>query len=373
MARPRIKPVARRRLLASLVSTAVVVLVFVGLLPRFADLRDVSVIIAGIDPLASLAMLAMGVAAIVIYAGMYGVAIPDLGPGHAVSVHSMATAVANTVPAGGAVALGVWLASSQRLGLALGSTSIGLVVVGIWDFVSRLAVPAFVALAARLLGVDETMNLGVLIGISLAVIAVIVVMWEVLRSDRWARLAGRIVESARSRLPERWRAGPPDLASRLVELRHEASGSVSAGWWKLTLAIAAVHGLRLGMLLMAMRSVGLTDADVPFSIVIIAYALMQLVIAIPVTPGGAGVAELSLTAIITAGAGGQGEQVLAAVFVFRMLVWFLPVVMGGIAWVWWRWTGRSSAAPMPGQESGAHSPDAPQRGGTIEADDPRPG
>lgn len=354
----------RRRILASILSTAVVVFVFAGLLPQFADLREVWDILLGIDLLDGAAMLALALAAVIVYSTMYAVAIQDLSPGHALAIHSMATAVANTVPAGGAVGLGVWLASCQRLGLTVGSTSLGLILVGIWDFVSRLAVPAFVALGARLLGIDETMDLGVLVSISVGMVAVIVVVWEVLRSDRWASRAGRLAEAARGRLPERWRWGPPDLPGRLVELRHEASGTVSSGWWKLTLAMSAVHVLRLVVLLMALRAVGLTPDDVPFSSVILAYALMQLVIAIPITPGGAGLAELSLTAVITAGAGGLGEPVVAAVLVFRMLVWFLPVVMGGIAWVWWRWTGRSAASPEPMGSAGGEpsAPDVPDRG-----------
>jgi uncharacterized protein (TIRG00374 family) len=332
---------------ASVVSAAVVVFVFVGLLPRFGDLRDVWDIVVSINPVATIGLILLGVAAMVIYALMYSVAIPGLRPGDALAIHSMATAVANTVPAGGAVALGIWVAGGQRLGLGLGPTTVGMVLVGIWEFVSRLAVPAFVALGARLLGIDDSTDLGVLVAISLVMVAVIVVVWEVLRHDRWARRAGSLGEAIRRRLPERMRLGPPDLAESLVDLRHHASGAVSYGWWRLTIAMSLVHVIRIGILLLALRAVGLDSSDVPFSSVLLAYALTQLLVAIPVTPGGAGIAELSLTAILTA-AGAAGEPALAAVVVYRSLVWFLPIVMGAIAAVWWRRRIRSPAATGEG-------------------------
>ena len=250
----------RSRVVASLVSIAVVVFVFAGLLPRFGDLREVGPIVASMDPVATAGMRLLGVAAMVIYALMYSVAIPGLRPADALAIHSMATAVANTVPAGGAVALGVWLAGGQRLALGIGPTSVGMILVGIWEFVSRLAVPAFVALAARLLGIDESMDLGVLVAISIGMVAVIVVVWEVLRHDRWARRAGSVAEAIRRRLPERLRFGPPDLAESLVDLRHHASGAVSNGWWRLTLAITIVHVIRIVILVMASVLVDLVRA-----------------------------------------------------------------------------------------------------------------
>jgi len=47
------------------------------------------------------------------------------------------------------------------------------------------------------------------------------------------------------------------------------------------------------------------------------------------------VVELGLTAAL-AGAGGDREQVVAAVLVFRALTWLLPIPIGAATYLGWR-------------------------------------
>jgi uncharacterized protein (TIRG00374 family) len=66
-----------------------------------------------------------------------------------------------------------------------------------------------------------------------------------------------------------------------------------------------------------------------------AFALVRLLSAFPVTPGGLGVVELGLAAALVL-AGGQEAQVVAAVLVFRVLTFVLPIPIGAITWWLWR-------------------------------------
>jgi undecaprenyl-diphosphatase len=69
--------------------------------------------------------------------------------------------------------------------------------------------------------------------------------------------------------------------------------------------------------------------------VLVAFAFMRLVTIVPLTPGSAGVAELALIAPLVA-AGGDPEQVTAAVLVYRALTWGLQIPVGVACYLWWR-------------------------------------
>jgi uncharacterized protein (TIRG00374 family) len=76
-----------------------------------------------------------------------------------------------------------------------------------------------------------------------------------------------------------------------------------------------------------------------------AFALVRLLSAFPITPGGLGVVELGLAAALVL-AGGDRAQVVAAVLVFRVLTFLLPVPIGAVTWwLWRRSEGRSLARP----------------------------
>jgi putative heme transporter len=51
-------------------------------------------------------------------------------------------------------------------------------------------------------------------------------------------------------------------------------------------------------------------------------------------------------------AGGDREQVTAAVLVYRALTWALPILVGVVCYLWWR-RGSIRPAPAPALEKGA--------------------
>jgi hypothetical protein len=71
------------------------------------------------------------------------------------------------------------------------------------------------------------------------------------------------------------------------------------------------------------------------------------VTAIPLTPGAVGVVELALVAGL-AQAGGARANVVAAVLLFRLLTYVLPIISGAFTYIYWRrnrsW--RNSAPPL---------------------------
>jgi putative heme transporter len=102
------------------------------------------------------------------------------------------------------------------------------------------------------------------------------------------------------------------------------------------------------VLLVALRQVGVSDAEVSWAEVLAVFAFARLATAIPFPPGGLGVVEALLIGGLVR-AGGVTVEVTAAVLIYRVLTWGLPILVGIVCYVWWR---RQSIAeivePAPG-------------------------
>jgi putative heme transporter len=69
--------------------------------------------------------------------------------------------------------------------------------------------------------------------------------------------------------------------------------------------------------------------------VLAAFSLVRLVTAIPLTPGGLGVFELVLTGALVAAGTGHARAV-AAVLVYRLLTFLVPIPLGIACYFVWR-------------------------------------
>ena len=123
-----------------------------------------------------------------------------------------------------------------------------------------------------------------------------------------------------------------------MAFRAQAITLLRRRWHWLTLTTLASHLSLFLVLLLALRHVGVSEAEVSWVEALAAFALVRLLSAFPITPGGLGVVELGLSAALVV-AGGQEAQVVAAVLVFRILTFVLPIPIG--AFTWWLWRRRT--------------------------------
>ena len=98
-----------------------------------------------------------------------------------------------------------------------------------------------------------------------------------------------------------------------------------------------------GVLLVSLRALGVTAAQVSLVEAFAAWALIRIIASIPITPGGIGVVELGLTGALV-GFGGNNAGVVAAVLVFRFLTVVPTLVLGLVAGATWRRGRRTVAA-----------------------------
>jgi putative heme transporter len=166
-----------------------------------------------------------------------------------------------------------------------------------------------------------------LIGIA-ALVAAIAVFASLLRSqplaERFGLLAGRVASRLLGlvgRPPVTgWELATAKFRTRTLELLH-------GGWVPITAATLVSHLSLYAVLLISLRHVGVSDAEVSWTQVLVVFAFARLATILPFTPGGIGVVELVLIGWLTA-AGGDPEQVTAAVLVYRALTWALPILVG---------------------------------------------
>ena len=264
--------------------------------------------------------------------------LPSIRLREAAVVNLGSNAVANTLPAGGALAMGVSWAMLSSWGVSTAEYVLYTLVSGIWNVFIRLGLPV---LALLVLVTVSPPGVGLIaaaaVGLTLLA-AVAAGLGLLLRSESFARRAGRALEPVLAfacRIPRR--RPPADVTGSLLDFRERAAGRLAARGWRIT-ATTAASQLALWLVLLAcLRGTGLSQAEVPWQTSLAAFAFVGLLTALPITPGGVGVTELGLVGILAVGADHRvGAQVTAAVLLYRAVTYLPPIPLGAVACLVWR-------------------------------------
>ena len=134
----------------------------------------------------------------------------------------------------------------------------------------------------------------------------------------------------------------PTSPPRLAGLRRDTITLLRTRGRSLTFWTVAGHANLYLLLVLCLRAVGVTSSQLSAASILAAFAFGRLVTAVPLTPGGLGVMEVSLTAAlgqVGAGAGVGAEPdpaaVVAAVLLFRFASLVVPIPLGALAWLVW--------------------------------------
>ncbi|MBU1493549.1 MAG: flippase-like domain-containing protein, partial [Actinobacteria bacterium] len=176
----------------------------------------------------------------------------------------------------------------------------------------------------------------------------------VLRSKRLDRVVGdwlgRLVSWVTGRFG---RAPVTTWGAAAVRFRITTNDLLAAGWKRLTVTTVVSHLSLYLVLLAALRSAGVSEADVSWVRVLAAFAFVRLISALPITPGGLGVVELGYTAALAIGLDDPTKaKIVAAVLVFRFITYFLPIPLGAASYLYWRSNRSWRAAAAEGAPAG---------------------
>ncbi len=327
-----------KRVLQAAISLAIVVGIFVGVMPLIADYGDVFDTIRAMTGMEGGSLVLVGLWNLATYWFVLTAALPGLRLREAAVVNQASTAVSNTLPAGGVLGVGVSITMLTTWGFTIGSIGRAAVVTGIWNNFVKLGMPVL-ALSLLALEGDITPARAAAAAIGIAVlVGAVVVFALLLRSDRLARGAGRLLGRAidwARRLVRRQAVG--GWEERASTFRTDTIGLLRHRWIWLTSATLVSHISLYLVLLVALRHVGVSQSTLSWIAVFAAFAFVRLISALPLTPGGVGVVELGYAAVMTIGLDAiTSAEVVAAILVFRAVTYVLPIPIGLVSYVTWR-------------------------------------
>ncbi len=150
-------------------------------------------------------------------------------------------------------------------------------------------------------------------------------------ADGPMRWVGQVVQSVRNRLK---RKGDPmsGLPGRLVFERNRIRGVLGQRWKAAVLLSSGRLFFDFGTLLFCLRATGAKPNP---SLVLLAYAVAKLLALIPITPGGLGIVEAGLSALLIL-AGVPGGDAVVATLAYRIISYWLPILVGPFAYLAFR-------------------------------------
>lgn len=352
---PRKRKSTDWRIVQILISVAIVVGIFAYAIPKIADYSSVWSAITDMTWLEITTLTAAMLFNLLTYWWQNMASIPGLGLLHAAVNNQTTTSVADTIPGGGYLAVGLGYAMYRSWGFSSSAIALSVAVTGIWNLFMKLGLPvvalALLAVQGQASGALVTASL---IGVAILVAAIVVfalVLWE----KAFARRIGSTVGRITSRLLGLIRRPPVgDWGEAAVRYRSRTIDLVAKRWLALTVTTVVSHLALWFVLLLALRHVGVSTHEISTIQVLGVFAFGRLLTAIPLTPGGVGIVELSyIGGLILAGRGHADvppdvfhAQVAAAVLVFRTLTYGIQIPLGGFTYVIWR-VNRSWRRPAP--------------------------
>jgi uncharacterized membrane protein YbhN (UPF0104 family) len=317
--------------------------VFIGALlvaPQWgADVHAVAPILARLD-WSDLVLLGLAAAwNTVSYWFLLAVALPGLGLGRAAVSNQAATAVSSTAFGGGAVSAGLTHQMYRSWGFSTGQFFLAASVSGAWTIAVKLAVPPAALLllhttggGTALLGRTAAIGSG-LFAVGVAVVVALLV--DVRVASALGHAAGRAAAVA-ARLVGREGVGR-GWSTHAVNARTDILGLLQTRWRPLTVTAVISHLSLFVVLLASLRLVGVTEEQLPWTHVLAAFAFVELLSAVPITPGALGVAELGYAAaLLPALDPPTAARVVAAVLLYRAVTYLPPIPIGAACYAWWR-------------------------------------
>ena len=332
------RPGRGRKVLRTAVSAILIAATFGFAIPRIASYRSVWASIQMMTWPHTLLIAAAAAASMASYWITIRAVLPRLKLRQAATVNLGSNAVANTLPAGGALAMGVSWAMLSSWGLSTGDFVLYTLVTGIWNVFTLLGMPVLALLVmTTATRPDAVLIIAAATGLALLV-AMVTGLGLLLRSQAFALRAGRALQrllNVASRLARP--PAPANAAGSLSSFRDRAGALLAARGWRITAATVASYLTLWLVLLACLRGTGLSQAQVPWQTSLAAFAFIRLLTALPITPGGLGVTELGLVGILVASAGSAASvQVTAAVLLYRAVTYLPPIPLGALACLTWR-------------------------------------
>jgi glycosyltransferase involved in cell wall biosynthesis/uncharacterized membrane protein YbhN (UPF0104 family) len=316
-------------------------------LPRSIDVswHGVLPVLQGLHWPAFLGLVVLWLLGLSVHSFVLTAAAPGLTHRRALTLNMTGSAVANVVPLGGAAGVELNRRMMRAWGIDTRAFTGYTFLTNVWDLGSKLLLPIVAVIVLTRAGETVTPQLqttSLLAGTAFGGLTAFATV--LLLSPRGTRMLGHTLElTLRSALRLIGRDRPLGLADTLAEIRRECVELVAAGWLRMTAGIAGYVALQWVLLGLCLH---LTGAGNSWPEVLAGFAIERLFTIVPLTPGGVGVADLGLVAVLLT-LGGDPAGVAAAVVLYRLFIFAVEIpIGGGVLGIWLLAQHRMSARTM---------------------------
>lgn len=316
-------------------------------LPHFAKTSwsEVFAVLGTVPAWKAALFLGLVVAGLYCYTFVMTGAMPGLSHSRALILNVCGSSVSNLLPGGGAVGLAATYSIAKSWGFSAASVTTMAVVTGVWNVLTRVALPIVAVLGLAWGATDlppamrEAAWAAVLSGAAIVVLFTVAIV-----TDRGARQLGRGID----RLVRLVRRNHDDGVERaLTGMRERTAETVRTGWLSMTLGMVGFFGLYYVLFLLCTETTGI---ELPFGQLFAAYAIGRLLTAVGVTPGGLGVTETGTAAALVAW-GADPAASMAGVVLFSIFTHFMEIPLGALGWIAWSVMPKASADELANTES----------------------
>jgi len=251
-------------------------------------------------------------------------------------------AITDSLPGGDAAGAAVQFSMLTTAGFDTdtavgGLTAFSLLGIGGLLALPVLILPAILAGAPASPGLLHTAALGVA-GFALFTIFGAILLY----TDRPLATVGRAAQGLRNWVTRGRRPPIAGLDKRLLTERDTIRTVLGENWWQAVLLTAGRLGFDYGCLLAALRATGTSPRP---SLVLLAYSAAGVIALFPLTPGGLGIVEASLSGLLILAGVHPGDAFLATL-AYRIASYWLPLLAGPPAYILFRHRyGRPASRP----------------------------
>jgi uncharacterized protein (TIRG00374 family) len=325
------------------VTVIVLVVVFGFVIPQLADYKDILGFVSEIPVTTWLVLAASSIAFLLAYPIVLMQAIRTLRFREAFTSHMAGTAVTNSVPSGGAIALALNYTMYLSWGITPHAVSAGLLAAGVWDWLARIALPVLAVIGLAAIG--ETLRWMWLVsigGVLFVSLALFLLVWLTRNEAAAKRFAGWL-DGIAGWVFKKIHRSKPDVFAIVMQFRDDLNGIITDRAWRLTAATIWNHATMTAVFVVSVYAVGVDRDVVPIPWVVLAFTLGRFVVMIPVSPGGLGLVELGWIGLLTLGWKTASPSIpvdaaliSAGVLLFRALTLLPPIPIGIVTGLYWR-------------------------------------
>jgi uncharacterized membrane protein YbhN (UPF0104 family) len=329
--RPRARLLRATKVAASLLGA--MALLVVGL-PRVAGAHwgSIAGVLQQLPLLGFLGLTLLWLAGLFAHTYVNTAALPGLTKRRALFLSLTGSSVSNVLPFGGALGVALNYSMVRAWGHSRAAFVLFAVTTQIWGVGAKLCLPAL-GLGVLLLSGGATSQL--LLPTVIAVAGLLLLgglfVAAIARADvaaRLGRLGERVVAGVARALR---RPREVCLEAAALELRRQGIELMRRAWVRLSVGMIVYFALQAVLL---WACLGMVGASLLPAAVFAAFALERLLTVVYLTPGGLGVVEVGMTAMLVA-FGGAALPVAAGVLLYRAFTYALEIPVGGVLLVGW--------------------------------------